>query len=245
MTEPAPRRYVLIGAGGIGSWLLRQLTSFLYEAEPGATLAIVDGDAFEPRNRSRMHFTRLGPKAVVLAEELAERYGERLNFVPVPRYVNLRNAARLIGEGDVVFLAPDNHATRRVVERRCMRLRDVALFSGGNDDAADGRTGTFGNVQIYLRVDGRDATNPLSAYHPEIEKPADRIPGAQGCTAQAPGTPQIVLTNGAVASAMLGAYYAWRSGALDWEEAYLDLLTGRVVPVRRALRPRRTRGRIS
>lgn len=142
----------------------------------------------------------------------------------------------LLAEGDVVFLAPDNHATRLVVERGCMRLRDVALFSGGNDDVAEGRTGTYGNVQIYLRSDGCDRSNPLSAYHPEIARPADRVP-APGCAAALPSAPQIVITNAAVAAALLGAFYAWRSGTLDWEEAYLDVLSGRVVPVQRQLRP--------
>ena len=230
------RRYVLVGLGGIGSWALRQLTPFLYEAEPGATVVAVDGDVFELANRSRMDFDEVGSKAVVLAEELAARYGDRLNFIPVPRYVDEVNVGGLLAEGDVVFLAPDNHATRRVVERACMRLRDVALFSGGNDDVAEGRTGTYGNVQIYLRADGRDRTNSLSAFHPEIARPADRVP-APGCAAALPSAPQIVFTNAAVAAALLGAFYAWRSGTLDWEEAYLDVLSGRVVPVQRRLRP--------
>ena len=230
------RRYVLVGLGGIGSWVLRQLAPFLYEAEPGATLVAVDGDSFELANRARMDFDEVGPKAVVLAEELAGRYGDRLNFVPVPRYLDASGAIGLLAEGDVVFIAPDNHATRRVVELACMRLRDVALFSGGNDDVAEGRTGTYGNVQIYLRAGGRDRTNPLSAFHPEIAQPADRVP-APGCAASLPGAPQIVFTNAAVAAAMLGAFYAWRSGTLDWEEAYLEVLSGRVVPVQRKPRP--------
>jgi hypothetical protein len=35
---------------------------------------------------------------------------------------------------------------------------------------------------------------------------------------------------------LLGAFYAWRQGRLEYEEAYFDLLTGRCVPVQRALR---------
>ena len=124
-----------------------------------------------------MLFEDLGPKANVLAEELARDYGDRVSLIPVPHYVTPRRAVSLIQERDVVFCTPDNHATRRLVERRCARLSDVALFSGGNDDVEDGCTGTSGNVQVYLRADGRDVTNPLSTFHPEIRRLLRLAPG--------------------------------------------------------------------
>jgi hypothetical protein len=195
----------------------------------------VDGDAFEESNRGRMIFARLGPKAVVLAEELAEPYGDRVNILPVPEYVTAENVASLISSGDAVFCQPDNHATRRLVERRCASLADVALFSGGNDGIEDEKTGTYGNVQVFLRREGRDLTNPLSAFHPEIAEPADALPTDLGCAEAAASAPQLLFTNAAVASAMLAAYYAWRSGILAYEEAYLDILSGRCLPVRRKL----------
>ena len=230
--------YVVIGAGGIGSWLLRLLVPYLHSSDPGARVTVVDGDSFEPANRSRVAFSEYGPKAVVLAAELADLYGDRINLVPVPDYFTRRNAGVLIGESDVVFCQPDNMATRRLVERRCMRLRDVALFSGGNDDVTDPSGGTFGNVQVYLRREGADATNPLSAFHPEIARPADRAPDAVGCAAAVASAPQILFTNASVAAAMLSTFFAWRSGRLDYEELYLDIATGRSVPVQRALRTR-------
>jgi hypothetical protein len=227
---------VVIGLGGVGGLFLRLLVPFLYHEEGVATVLAVDGDDFEERNRARMWFDRLGPKATVLAEELAAAYGDRVTLLPVPHYVTPQRARRLLREGDVVFCLPDNHATRRVVERRCARLRDVALFSGGNDGVEGENTGTFGNVQIYLRADGRDVTNPISAYHPEIAQPSDRLPTAAGCAAAAESAPQLLFTNAAVAASIAGAYYAWRRRVLDYEEAYLDVQTGRHLPVRRALR---------
>ena len=205
------------------------------DAAAPVTVYAVDGDSFEDRNRSRQFFERIGPKAEVLAEELGGDYGDGVSIIPVPHYVTRQRARTLIGEGDVVFCTPDNHATRRLVEMRGRRLRNVALFSGGNDGVEEGKTGTFGNVQIFLRENGRDVTNPLSAFHPEIAKPADRLPTQQGCGELAASAPQLLFTNLAVASGLLGAFYAWTEGALKYEEAYLDLLTGRCVPVKRAL----------
>ncbi|MBW4968795.1 hypothetical protein KZZ04_20925, partial [Pseudoalteromonas sp. CR1] len=76
--------------------------------------------------------------------ELAETFGDRVTLVPIARYLTPQTARTLIAEGDVVFCQPDNHATRRIAERRCARLRDAALFLGGNDGVEKGRSGTFG-----------------------------------------------------------------------------------------------------
>lgn len=229
-------RFVVIGLGGVGGLFLRLLVPFLYHERPGSVVVAVDGDAFEERNRARMWFERTGPKPNVLAEELARTWGDRVTLLPVPHYVSPQRARWLLAERDVVFCAPDNHATRRVVERRCARLRDVALFSAGNDGVEEGKRGTFGNVQVFLRRGDRDVTNPISAFHPEIARPADRLPTAAGCGDALASAPQLLFTNAAVAAALAGAFFAWRHGTLDYEEAYLDLESGRHVPVRRALR---------
>jgi hypothetical protein len=228
--------YVVIGLGGVGGIVLRSLVAYLrHRGKPCAVYA-VDGDSFQERNRDRQSFDRLGPKAEVLAEELSVAYGDVVSIIAVPHYLTPQRARHLIGEADVVFCTPDNHATRRAVSARCGRLRDVALFSGGNDGVEDGKTGACGNVQIHLRVDGRNVTNPITVFHPEIAKPADRLPTQQGCGELASSAPQLLFANLAVASGLLGAFYSWRQDRLDYEEAYFDLLTGRSVPVKRAVR---------
>jgi hypothetical protein len=229
--------YVVIGCGGVGGPVLRGLAKFLCYEEPGATIVAVDGDVFEERNRSRQDFERNGPKAVVLVEELARRYGGRLRLQAAPYYLTPQRARRLIPERSVVFLAPDNHKTRLVGERRARKLRDVALFSGGNDGVEDGKTGTYGNVQVYLRVDGIDRTHPLSHFHPEIERPRDRLPSELGCQAQLASAPQLHFVNLTVHAMLLNAFYAWRVGRLAYEELYFDTLTGRAVPVHRGGAP--------
>jgi molybdopterin/thiamine biosynthesis adenylyltransferase len=228
-------RYVLIGLGGIGGIVARMLVPFLHHRGEPAQVHLVDGDSFEESNRGRQLFHRLGPKAVVLAEDLSRNYDDRITLVPVPDYVTAQRARFIVSEGDVVFCTPDNHATRRIVERRCARLANITLFSGGNDGIEGGSTGTYGNVQIYARKDGTDATNRLSAFHPEIANPVDKLPTELGCGDQVHSAPQLLFTNLAVASGLLGAFYAWHRGSLTYEEAYLDILTGRAVPVTRAL----------
>ena len=220
----------LIGVGGIGCALAPFLARYL-QAERQATgeevrITLVDGDDFETRNAARQSFEALGNKSKVKATELARSF-PGLSFRAIPEYVTPANLSRVIRPGGLVLLAVDNHATRRMVSRRCEELSDVVLISGGNDF-------TDGNVQVYVRQGGRDVTLPLTRFHPEIADPKDRSPAELSCEELAvEAAPQLLFMNLSVASAMLNAFYAWRSGRLLYGEVYLDIVEGRAQPVAR------------
>ena len=151
------------------------------------------------------------------SRELAREY-EALAFRSKPEYVTEDNVARLIGEGEVVFLMVDNHASRHLVSRHVSSLADLSLISGGNDYED-------GNVQVYIRQEGLDLTPSLARYHPEIAAPQDRNPAAMSCEElMAAGAPQLLFANLMVASLMLNAFYALRQGRLNYSEVYLDIL---------------------
>ena len=223
----------LIGIGGIGCALAPFLARYL-QAERQLTreevrITLVDGDAFESKNAVRQSFETLGNKAKVKASELARGFPD-LSFRAVPEFVTATNLPHLIKTGNLVFLAVDNHATRRAVSRRCEELSEVVLISGGNDF-------TYGNVQIYVRQDGQDITLPLTRFHPQIADPKDKSPAEMSCEElAAEAVPQLLFMNLGVACAMLNAFYAWRSGQLRYGEVYLDIVEGRAQPVVRAPR---------
>ena len=227
------RSVKVIGLGGIGSPVAQALIQFLGVNAAGITIFLIDGDVFEERNRTRVVFQHGGNKAISKARELSSTCGSAMTIVPVPNYVTPWNARRLLTDGDVFFLAVDNHATRRCVSNRCRKLRDVVLISGGNDGIEAGRDGTFGNVMIYERLAGRDVTHPLTRYHPEIARPRDKRPDEIGCAELAQSSPQLLFTNLAVASAMLGTFYTWLTRPLEHEEVFIDLARARMQPVRR------------
>jgi predicted dinucleotide-binding enzyme len=238
-TPDTPIRIKVIGCGGIGGHLARNLCHFLYAERRPAHVSLVDGDAFEEKNRGRMRFTALENKAVVLARELARAFGGgSLTIEPIPEYVTPENVREIVGEGDVVLLAVDNHATRRLVGGAIADRRDVVIVSGGNDgvEPEQDRDGTYGNVQIVRRAAGAWTTNSLTAFHPEIEDAADALPTTLSCAelAQA-GAPQLLFTNLAVASAMLNAFYALVHERIPYEEVYLDIARNRVTPIVRAV----------
>jgi molybdopterin/thiamine biosynthesis adenylyltransferase len=215
-----------IGIGGIGCALLPFLCRYLQYSGDKARITLIDGDSFERANASRQAFTRLGNKAEVKARELAQEF-ENLSLRAASEFVTPENVSRLLREGDVIFLMVDNHASRKLVSGHAATLADVTLISGGNDF-------TDGNVQIYLRREGRDLTPSLSRYHPEIAQPQDRNPGEFSCEElMAQGAPQLLFTNLMVASMMLNAFYAFTQGRLDYSEVYLDILENLTRPVSR------------
>jgi len=206
-----------IGIGGIGCALLPFLCRYLQYSGEGARLTLIDGDRFERGNAARQAFSGLGNKAEVKSRELAREF-EALAFRSMPEYVTEDNVGRLIGEGEVVFLMVDNHASRHLVSRHVSSLSDLSLISGGNDYED-------GNVQVYVRQGGLDLTPALARYHPEIAAPQDRNPAGLSCEElMEAGAPQLLFANLMVASLMLNAFYAIRQGRLNYSEVYLDIV---------------------
>jgi hypothetical protein len=225
-------RIKVIGLGGIGCAVLQYLTVFLKSQDRPVRLVLIDGDRFEVANGSRMVFQKVGNKADVKAAETAALLGaSAVSVTAVPQFVTVQNIGQLILPGDHVFLCVDNHPTRKLVSEHCGRLPAVALFSGGNEGVDPPRErGTYGNVQVYLRQDGRDLTAPLTRFHPEIAEPKGKAPGDLNCAELALSTPQILFTNLAVASAMLNAFFAYLCGQLTYQEVKLDVLEARMLP---------------
>lgn len=228
-----------IGVGGVGGPLARYGALYLAALDADTRMVLVDGDSFEPSNAARMLFAGGGNKADVVRDDLLACLGEsRLSLEAIPEYVTPVNVGDLIREGDVVLLAVDNHATRKLVSEFCAaERREICVISGGNDgvgrDAA-GRElrGTAGNCQIYIRRDGADLTPPLAEHHPEIAQPADRRPDEVSCTELVESVPQIVFANLMAASSMLNALWLYLCGALHYPELVFDIAEGLMRPVR-------------
>lgn len=235
---PVDMSVKIAGLGGVGGIVARYLAIHLAAQPIPTRLVLLDGDSFEPANASRMLFGDCGNKAAVLRDELLPRVADSsLTLLAIEEFVARDNIARLIQEKDVVILAVDNHATRKLVNDYCaLHLRDVCVISGGNSGVtreADGagQRGTYGNVQIYLRRDGADASPSLARFHPEIADPADRHPGEQNCTELVARVPQILFTNMLVATSMLGTLWLYLCGALHYSEVAFDLADAVMRPV--------------
>jgi len=226
----------IVGLGGVGSIVARYASVFLASLPDNSSLLLVDGDKFEPSNASRMLFGRHGNKARVIRNELLPRFrGSRLGIAAVAKYVAKETISGIIWPENIIILCVDNHATRKLVNDHCAKLKNIVLISGGNDGVGKDSTGTvrlgtYGNIQIYIRKKGKDVTPSLSAYHPEIANPKDKMPGELNCVELVVSKPQILFSNLAVASGILNTLLLYLSGQLPYSELGFDIAQGKAWP---------------
>lgn len=219
----------IVGLGGVGSIVARYSAVFLASLQENCWLGLIDGDKFEPSNSSRMLFGRYGNKARVVRRELLARFRHsKLSINAMAGYLTDLTVSEWIHPGDIILLCVDNHATRKLVSDHCAKLNNICLISGGNDGVGKDSTGavrrgTYGNVQVYVRRQGRNLTASLSEYHPEIANPADKLPNELNCTELVLSNPQILFANLAVASAMLNALLLHLSKATHYSEVGFDI----------------------
>jgi molybdopterin/thiamine biosynthesis adenylyltransferase len=146
-------------------------------------------------------------------------------FAEFPEYVNTDNISEVIQEDDIVFIGVDNHATRKIISEYVQKsVNNITVISGGNEY-------TDGNVQIYIRKEGKDLTPSLTAYHPEIETPGDKSPEDMSCQELAESAPQLLFTNLTVATIMCWVFYRLVKTedipglGLDKSEVYFDIVS--------------------
>lgn len=213
----------LIGVGGVGGIVARYGAIYLASLGP-SQLTLIDGDDFEPKNFERMFFKDFGKKSDVVMRDIKPCMAHtQLLLRSKPEYVTPSNIAKVIRGGDIVMCCVDNHATRKMISDHVRTLANVCLISGGNDGVTEHTRGTAGNVQVHIRKDGVDVTPDLGAFHAEIESPQDKRPDQVSCTAMLASVPQMLLTNIAVASAMLRALWLYLAGALFYHEGVFDI----------------------
>ena len=209
---------VIIGLGGVGSILSERLCRFLnFSKDLTADILLVDGDEYETKNFERQEFTRMGNKADIKATELTMKFSN-IRFDVFEAFISKDNISEVIMEGDIVFLCVDNHKSRMIVSNYCKELKNITLISGGNEY-------TDGNVQIYLRKEGKDLTPDLCAYHPEIQNPDDKLPDEMSCQELSESEPQLYFTNLGVATFMCWAFYnVVVREEYERSEVYFDIL---------------------
>lgn len=246
MSSNTTFRFVVVGAGGIGTWLTAGLVRLLEWKYPGSGLILVDGDTYEAKNKERQDFTQLGNKAVVKASELAPHF-PNTTIIPVAKWVVADDfsgvtttdddetgkitASQLIRDNDVVFAVVDNFAARKIIFDAATRFNNIDVFTGGNDDDL------FGSIYHYQRREGVEITAHPSEFHPEYHNPPDKNPGELSCQdrAKIEGGTQLLATNMAVASFLLGRvqHVLVSNQSPEQTEIFFDLGIGKSEPYNR------------
>jgi molybdopterin/thiamine biosynthesis adenylyltransferase len=205
----AINKIVIIGCGGIGSWLLGPLLRFLNAEDFKGEVHIWDGDRYGPENQERQEFEEgaIGQnKAETQAGAFRGNYAA-LRIISHAEYVTEQNVARAVTEHSIIITAVDNHPLRCLVDRQAGALNEVCVLSAGNEKLD-------GNVHVLLRRAGKEITAPLLQRHPEIAKSKHGNRAEMGCEAMvAKGETQLLITNFLAAAATMAAFHIlWTYG---------------------------------
>lgn len=247
-----PLRFLVIGAGGIGSSLARYLTMMLEFKVPGSGLLIVDGDVFESKNRERQVFGAFGNKAEIVAAEIVPTI-TKTAVIPLAKWIveevpktdeegdaGKITAEELLREGDVVFPVVDNFKARKLIFDAASNLDNIDVISAGNDDQL------YCSLYHYQRRDGVDITMHPRHRHPEYDNPPDRNPGELSCQERAKidGGTQLLAANIAAVALILGKVQTAIFDRVDYaegverpDEIFFDLGLGMASPFDRSAEP--------
>jgi hypothetical protein len=235
----------LVGIGGIGGIVARNVSIFLASLRCETSLLLIDGDEFEPKNASRMLFRSHGNKAEVVRAELLEHFGEStLTLIAVDQLITRENIPTLLpgGPNEVVLVCVDNHEARKLISDYCEGregfpgVDDICVISGGNDgvgrdSSGTTRRGSYGNVQIYIRRNGTDVSPSLTAFHDEIKQAVGETEHGQHCTELLDTVPQLLFTNLMGASAICNTFWLYLCDAIHYSELGFDIVDARMRPL--------------
>lgn len=211
----------VVGIGGIGCCLLPILARYLCYSYSGSVLVLIDGDSFESSNQERQPAKPYANKATEMTLQLRYMGFNNLAVNARPVFITEENIDTQFMDGDIIILCVDNHETRNLVSQYVEKeMTNASVISGGNDL-------TTGNIQVYVRKGGINLTLPIANKdHEEIANSQRSVTQVLGCRELAVSQPQLLITNNAVAAAMLNAFYALVTNQLEYHEAYVDIVTG-------------------
>lgn len=242
-----PKRFVIAGLGGIGSWLAEGLCRIAEYRLPGSAVVLVDGDNFEPKNLERQSSPELeGNKAEVVANHLMPKFGQTF-IIPLASWivsddsdvedveeedasagVGKVRASDLLEENDIVYAVVDNFKARADLVDAASKMDNVDVFLGGNDE------NLFGDIYHYRRRDGQDVTRNPKERSLDLQNPPDRNPGEMSCQerAEIEGGTQLIATNLTVAALLLGRtqHCIIDNNDVEVGQIYFDLAPGIATP---------------
>lgn len=155
---------LVIGLGGTGSNLMPPLVRLLLNKGFPGNIYLADGDSYSYSNLERQIFSESDGIAVNKAEyqaKLIETNVPQLSsqVTAIPTYLTKEDIEDIVRDGTLVINCADNLAIRKYVEDRVAKLDNAAHICCGNELKS-------GQVQLYLRKDGKDITPSIYKNSP-------------------------------------------------------------------------------
>lgn len=208
-------RVVIVGVGGIGIRVAKDVSRILEHQAPFSCVVLVDGDHYEPKNKNRQEFKNLGNKADVLAAEINEEFPDTF-IIPQSKWV-VSDGASVEPDKDEesdkdlpkANATEEEATTKKEIKTNKIRATDLleegdivfavvdnfsaraAIFNAAqNFDNIDVLSGgnddeLFGSLYHYRRRGGEDIIEHPSERHDDLVNPPDKNPGELSCQERA------------------------------------------------------------
>lgn len=208
----APDNILIVGCGGVASYLLPCLIKLLVRRACNVTL--MDGDNLEVRNLDRQLFSvdMVGQNK---AKALAGMFNNALDtrqLQVVPEYFV---PGTRVADGSLVMVCADNHSARRAALSACDETFSDAIIGGNEYTDADA---------YYYSCQWKDSPLDPRRYFPEILTDNTGDPTRpQGCQGEAQAqTPQLALANMSAANHMLWLFWFYYAEIHLMKADYMD-----------------------
>lgn len=206
-----PLLFIIIGCGGVGGNLIRDLPKLLIGLEKRAIMMLVDGDKIEKSNLVRQPYQDqdIGEnKARILSRKINTFY--KMNALYFDYYLlglELNDICLKYPFHLPIFLGcVDNDTTRRIIETNFKMQKNAIYIDGANTVEA-------GNVYMASKF-GNEFYGKLRSEVYDLTQ--DTNPGELSCEALvSKGNTQILVTNEKIALAMLEHVYTFLTGHIN------------------------------
>ena len=181
----------VVGAGGVGGWLVHGLAPFIDNKKE---VRVIDFDVVEDKNLSR--------QTLFVASDVGEKkvtaIAKRHAVTPVDMQIDEENSAEVLKDTDVLFFAVDNHYAR-------MCMLNAALSTGWDGLIVNG-SNEFDTASAW--VTGQDLPF-IGDRYPELMDADPPITHA-GCGQVLESAPQVIHANQMAASLAIWLWRFWK-----------------------------------
>lgn len=182
--------FVVVGVGGTGSLIARDLPKLLLDTE--SKILLIDGDRVERKNMKRQSYQEQDineNKAIALAKKINALYGpvcyaydkyltkDEL-YIEINKIIDKYSVPVILG-------CVDNDATRTILENTFNRYPNAAYLDSANSEYE-------GNIFVAFK-DKNNLIGPLRSQSYELEK--DNHPLDKSCQEQSATNTQYLVTN--------------------------------------------------
>lgn len=201
----------VVGAGGTGSFLLKELArfqaTFCANSEHKINVLIIDGDVVEQKNLERQCFFNdsvMDNKAEVMSENINDTFELEYRFYPhyitaveqLEKVINETKKVYYRGNQDILIGCVDNHRCRQVCESYFNKCRDIIYIDSANEYSD-------GEVVFAWKKDNKVMAPVRSFYYPEVATDTSPDVVEMSCQQRNAVEPQHIVTNMKAANIIL------------------------------------------